>query len=192
MHQGWQAHLSHWNRKDDIWLFGYGSLIWKPGFAPAEQRPAQVFGWHRSLQMWSRTNRGTPDCPGLVLALLQGGSCRGMALRVRSTDVPAVLDDLWEREMRNAVYTPRWLHCRTAQGPLNGLAFTLPRSSPYFTGPLSDNTYRHIFAHAKGRYGTTADYVRETSTALQTMGIRDQALEALHKRYASSTAQLHT
>ncbi len=157
---------------------------------PAEQRRAQVFGWHRSLQMWSRTNRGSPDCPGLVLALLQGGSCRGMALRVRRADVPAVLDDLWEREMRNAVYTPRWLRCLTSYAPLQALAFTLPRSSPYFTGPLSDSTYRHIFAHAKGRYGTTADYVRETSLALQTMGIRDRALEALHQRYASCTAQL--
>ena len=71
-----------WGGQNDLWVFGYASLIWRPEFEFAEQRPAQVRGYHRALKMWSRVNRGTPERPGLVFALLTGGSCKGMAYRV--------------------------------------------------------------------------------------------------------------
>ena len=163
----------------DLWLFAYGSLIWKTEFPVTERRPARVHGHHRALQMWSRVNRGTPERPGLVLALISGGSCRGMALRVPAADVPETLPLLWHREMPNPVYDPKWLPCDTPQGPVTALSFTLSRRSPNYTGLLSDERYREIFAHSRGRYGTTLDYTRKTCEHLRELGIYDAELERL-------------
>lgn len=163
----------------DLWLFAYGSLIWKAEFEVLEKRPAKVHGHHRALKMWSRVNRGTPDRPGLVFALLSGGSCRGVVLRVASATVPEMLPRLWEREMPNPVYDPKWLRCLTPDGPICALGFTLSRHSPNYTGDLDHEEYRTIFAHARGRYGTTLEYARQTHEQLQALGIRDRALEAL-------------
>lgn len=165
-----------WGGRDDLWVFGYASLIWRPGFDPAEHRHARVQGWHRALRMWSRINRGTPEQPGLVFALLPGGSCHGLALRIPCRQVDNVLPQLWEREMPGCVYDPRWLPCATAQGTVSALAFTLSRRSPSFTGELSAEQYRHIFRHARGRYGTTLDYARQTLDSLRAHGIEDHAL----------------
>jgi cation transport protein ChaC len=162
-----------------LWIFAYASLIWRPEFEVKEQHLTKVQGWHRALKMWSRLNRGTPECPGLVFALLSGGSCQGMVFRTPASDVKQTIEKLWVREMPNRVYTPRWLQCPTPQGTVNALAFTLPRSSPSFTGDLSPSQYRHIFQHAKGRYGTTLDYAQETLNSLKHHGIQDKALAAL-------------
>lgn len=163
----------------DLWLFAYGSLIWKTEFPVAERRLAKVHGYHRALKMWSRINRGTPERPGLVFALLPGGSCQGMLLRVPAPEVPDMLPRLWDREMPNPVYDPRWLRCHTATGPVKGLAFTLSKRSPSFTGELQPHELQHIFHHARGRYGTTLDYARQTMEQLQALGIHDRALERL-------------
>ena len=171
--------LAQWNPHQDLWLFGYGSLIWRPDFDYAEQRPAKVHGWHRALKMWSRVNRGTPECPGLVFALLTGGSCRGMVFRIERQRVPDIMPGLWAREMVNAVYDPRWLDCQTQQGTVSALAFTLSRRSPNHTGVLPDAEYTRIFAQARGRYGTTHDYARATHEGLVKMGIHDRALARL-------------
>ena len=111
----------------DAWIFGYASLIWRPEFDSVEDRPATVYGWHRSLAMRSRVNRGTPECPGLVFALVQGGSCRGRAYRIEGARVEGELRRLWDREMPNGIYDPKWLPCRTPQGVVRALAFTLDR-----------------------------------------------------------------
>ncbi len=171
--------LAQWGGHADLWLFGYASLIWRPDFEFEERRAAHVPGWHRALKMWSRINRGTPECPGLVFGLLSGGSCHGMVFRIRRQQVPDVLASLWEREMPNGVYDPRWLPCRTAHGPVSALAFTLSRRSPNYTGTLSPAQYREIFAQARGRYGTTHDYARMTFESLREHGIHDRALERL-------------
>jgi len=171
--------LQEWGGRRDLWVFGYGSLIWRPEFEYAEQRLARVHGWHRALKMWSRVNRGSPEQPGLVLGLLSGGSCRGMAFRIRRADVPGVLTRLWEREMPTGVYDPRWLACQTEAGAVTALAFTLSRRSPNHTGTLSEQDYRRIFALACGRYGTTLDYAVRTMEQLQALDIRDRHLERL-------------
>lgn len=171
--------LQQWGGHGDLWVFGYASLIWRPDFDYEERRPAHVRGWHRALKMWSRVNRGTPELPGLVFALLTGGSCHGMVFRVRQAQVREVLHTLWEREMPTGVYDPRWLRCETPHGPVAALAFTLSRRSPNYTGSLSPDQYRHIFSHARGRYGSTHDYARQTYDSLRTHGIRDKALEQL-------------
>jgi cation transport protein ChaC len=169
-----------WGGQDDLWVFAYASLIWRPDMEVAEQRLARVHGWHRALAMWSRINRGTPERPGLVFALLGGGSCQGLVLRVPRAHAHEALEMLWSREMPMKVYTPRWLTCHTPRGPVKALAFTLPKSSPSHTGKLSPSQYRDIFSHTEGgRFGNTLDYARQTQSALQALGIQDQALNAL-------------
>lgn len=178
--------LGAWGGKDDLWVFAYGSLIWNPEFEPVEVRQATVFGWHRALRMWSRINRGTPEQPGLVLALLSGGSCKGMALRLAAAAVPEVLPRLWAREMVTGVYDPLFVKAHTAEGTLRALTFTLSRQSPSFTGELSDDQLASIMQHSCGRYGTTRDYVEKTAACLRAAGLRDTELEALVRRHCST------
>ncbi len=176
--------LQQWGGRSDVWIFGYASLIWRPDFEYADRRPARVHGWHRALKMWSHVNRGTPERPGLVFAMLSGGSCQGMVFRVPQAQALAVLQTLWLREMPVAVYDPRWLPCHTPQGPVQALAFTLSRRSPHYTGTLADEQYRHIFTHSQGRYGSTHDYALDTYHGLRAVGIHDRALQRLLQRSA--------
>ena len=101
--------LRQWGGHEDLWVFGYGSLIWNPDFDYAERRPAKVHGWHRALKMWSRINRGTPERPGLVFGMLSGGSCQGVVFRIARQHGRVVLENLWKREMMAGVYDPKWL-----------------------------------------------------------------------------------
>lgn len=173
-----QRTASEWRASgDDLLLFAYGSLIWRPEFEYAEALPARVLGYHRVLRMRSRVNRGTVQEPGLVLALVSGGSCRGLVYRVPRAEGEAVLSRLWAREMPNGVYEPRWLSCSTPIGRLRALAFTLSRRSPNWTGPLHEPELLHILRHAQGRYGTTLDYLLRTVEGLRAHGIRDLELE---------------
>jgi cation transport protein ChaC len=178
-----QPMLAHarkaWGGHQDLWVFGYASLIWRPEFDADEQRPATVHGWHRALEMRSRVNRGTPECPGLVFALVPGGSCRGMAYRVDRRRADAELERLWAREMPTGVYDPKWLSCRTPQGPVHALAFTLSRRSPAHTGRLTDAQVLSVLRDAVGRYGSTRDYLLETASSLRGCGIRDRDIERL-------------
>jgi cation transport protein ChaC len=176
-----QKVLDEWGSHEDLWVFAYGSLIWRPDFEHAERRPALVHGWHRALKMWSRINRGTPERPGLVFGMLSGGCCRGMVYRIPKAIGAETLAMLWVREMKLAVYDPRWLTCHTPQGPVKALAFTLSRRSPSHTGELSEDEYRAIFAEAKGIYGTSLDYAHRTHEELKRHDIRDRHLEKLLK-----------
>ena len=171
--------LAEWGGRGDLWLFGYASLIWRPDFDYRERQLARVHGWHRALKMWSRINRGTPEQPGLVFALLPGGSCQGVVFRIARERAASTLETLWAREMPLAVYDPRWLNCHTPRGPVSALAFTLSHRSPSYTGELDAAQYRHIFSHAHGRYGSTYDYARQTYDSLKAHGIEDRALRHL-------------
>lgn len=174
-----QATRRQWGGKQDLWIFAYASLIWRPEFEPVEQRWARVHGYHRALKMWSRINRGTPERPGLVFALLQGGSCRGVAYRISRDQADETLERLWQREMLTGVYDPRWLPCLTDQGPVRALAFTLSRHSPNYTGELPASELRRIFRQASGRYGSTLDYARRTYECLRQAGIHDALLHRM-------------
>ena len=179
--------LAEWRAQGaqpDLWVFGYASLVWRPEFKAAEQRLARVNGYHRCLKMWSRINRGTTERPGLVFALMAGGSCQGVALRLPHAEVEAMMPALWAREMPNPVYDPKWVLCETAQGRVRALTFTLSRRSPSFTGTLSPEQYQAIFAHSTGRYGTTLDYAQQTLSGLQAHGINDRALARLLRQNA--------
>lgn len=182
--------LAQWRAlgpRPDLWVFGYASLVWRPEFTAAEQRLARVPGYHRCLKMWSRVNRGTYDRPGLVFALMAGGSCQGVALRLPFEEVEAMMPTLWAREMPNPVYDPKWVACATAEGPVRALAFTLSRHSPNYTGALSPDQYRDIFTHSVGRYGSTLDYAQQTLDGLRAHGIEDRALAQLLRKSAPAT-----
>ncbi len=179
--------LRSWGGRGDFWVFGYASLIWRPEFDSVEDRPATVFGWHRALVMRSRVNRGTPECPGLVFALVAGGCCRGRAYRIEQRHVEVELRRLWAREMPTGVYDPKWLRCRTPLGGVDGLAFTLSRRSPSHVGPISEAEMVEILRTATGRYGTTLSYLVETAASLRNCGIHDRDIErlvALARRHA--------
>ncbi len=180
------AALARWGGEQDLWLFGYASLIWKPEFDYAQRLDARIHGWHRALCMWSRVYRGTPECPGLVFGLLSGGSCHGQAFRVPAARGKQVLTQVWHREMVSDVYVPRWVTCQTAAGRVQALAFTLPRDSPQYTGQLSDAQYADVFSNAKGRFGSTLDYASQTYQSLLTQGIDDRALKRLLRLVADS------
>jgi cation transport protein ChaC len=176
-----------WHGHAERWVFGYASLIWRPEFDAAEHRPALVHGWHRALRMRSRVNRGTPEQPGLVFALLPGGACRGVVYRLRAESAEQELDRLWAREMPTGVYDPKLLPCRTARGPVLALAFTLSRRSDACLARLPDADMLHILRHARGRYGSTLEYLCETAAALRERGVRDREVErlvALARRHA--------
>lgn len=169
--------LARLHATQDLWVFGYASLIWRPEFDACEQRLARVHGHHRALRMTSRVNRGTPQQPGLVFALVSGGSCQGMAYRVERSRADAELRRLWDREMPSGVYDPKWLQCQTPQGPVSALAFTLSRRSPNYTGEIDEDTLVRILRNSKGRFGSTLDYLVETARCLHRHGIRDHAVE---------------
>lgn len=175
--------MRRWDRRSDLWLFGYGSLIWNPGMPAAETVRAHVRGYHRGLYLWSRVNRGTPEQPGLVLALDRGGSCTGMAFRLAGEGAAPHLQALWQREMPMGSYRPAWLPCWLADGRrVEALAFVMRRDVPTYTGKLSDEIIKTVLGCAQGRYGTTLDYVCRTVAALRESGMPDRALEALLER----------
>jgi cation transport protein ChaC len=123
-----ESTLRDWDRTSDLWLFGYGSLIWNPGLPTVEALRSKVHGYHRGLYLWSRVNRGTPEQPGLVLALDRGGSCTGMAFRLAAEGSMPHLEALWRREMPMGSYRPAWLPCVLALdrgGSCTGMAFRL-------------------------------------------------------------------
>ncbi|MCW7539193.1 gamma-glutamylcyclotransferase [Aquabacterium sp. A7-Y] len=171
-----QQTLAGWDPGQDLWVFGYASLIWNPEVEHSERRLARVLGYHRALKMWSRINRGSPLSPGLVFALMSGGSCKGVVLRVPRARAREELNRLWQREMPTGVYDPKWLNCQTVEGPVQALGFTLSRHSPNFTGVLDQQQLVEILREARGRYGTTLDYVLRTDTCLREHGIRDRAV----------------
>lgn len=182
------ASLAHWNGRDDLWVYGYGSLIWRPEFDFAENRPALLRGYHRSLCLWSRVNRGTPERPGLVFGLDAGGSCRGMVYRIPAADVPHTLAALWKREMPSGAYLPKWLNCATAPGDVQALAFVMDRSKDAYVRGLTHEQLIAIVRDAHGSYGSCTEYVLETAQALADAGIHDRRLDALVRELKALSA----
>jgi cation transport protein ChaC len=167
------------NSDEAVWVFGYGSLIWNPLMRFAERRLAKVRGYHRGFYLWSKINRGSPDRPGLVLALDRGGSCCGVAYRLHADHVMEEFKLLWRREMLAAAYLPRWVDAHTDSGTVNAITFVIDRATPGYTGRLSDEDIVTTALGAHGHYGSCADYLLQTATSLEQHGISDQRMRRL-------------
>jgi cation transport protein ChaC len=174
--------LAEHARGEEIWVFGYGSLMWNPGFEWDKKKVATVYGYHRSFCLWSRINRGTPESPGLVLTLEQGGSCRGLAFRLAKRHDRDELSRLWTREMSMGSYRPRWLECRSGGESFEALAFVVNRRCTGYAGKLPLETMVHTIATAHGKYGPCCEYLFRTESALHEHGIRDERVKLLAER----------
>ena len=170
------------------WVFGYGSLIWRPGFPFLCSQTGLLKGAHRSLCIFSHRHRGTVHQPGLVFGLVRGGSCRGMAFEVAAADWPAVRDYLREREQDTAVYREAVRPVRLRDGRIvSALAFLVDEKHPQFAGRLSANEQVRMVRMGHGESGANIDYVVNTVAHLQALGIRDRQLEELVELLAPET-----
>lgn len=169
---------------EPVWVFGYGSLVWNPLMDYAERRPARVHGYHRGFYIWSKVNRGSPEVPGLVLALDSGGCCRGVVYRLHGKSLAEDLWLLWRREMVAGTYMPRWVNAETGAGRVRAIAFVVNRTRPGYTGRLSDEQIVAIAARAVGHYGSCADYLLQTAASLDAQGIGDPRLNRLARMLA--------
>ena len=164
----------------DFWVFGYGSLIWRPGFAHNEARPAMLHGFHRRFCVYSHRYRGTPDCPGLVLGLARGGSCRGLAYQVPAAEGEAVMDYLYEREMVLGVYDPAWLKLTLDDGAqVRAAGFVVDPSHQQYAGRLSYDEMARLILQGEGKGGTCMEYLRNTVQHLEALDMHDRALHRL-------------
>jgi cation transport protein ChaC len=166
----------------DLWVFGYGSLMWRPGFDFIAQVPARLIGEHRALCVYSFDHRGTPEKPGLVLGLDRGGACRGIAFRVAAARRDATIAYLREREQTTHVYREVmrsvWLH-NEAREHVSALAYVVDRGHVQYAGRLSLSDQLRFVRQGHGRSGANRDYVLSTVKAIEAEGFRDEQLHRL-------------
>lgn len=162
-----------------LWVFGYGSLMWNPGFPYETVEPALLYGYHRRFCIYSYHYRGTPEEPGLVLGLDRGGSCRGLAFRVAPANVHETLAYLWDREMISAVYRPAYLPVRLAGGQVHACTFVAQRHHEQYCRQTALEAAAQVIRHSCGRNGRNCEYLFNTVLHLDELGIRDTPLHRL-------------
>ena len=164
----------------DLWVFGYGSLMWRPGFPFLERRHALLRGYHRALCVFSHVHRGTPERPGLVLGLDRGGSCHGVAFRVGAADVTETVAYLRAREQVTGVYLERRVPVQLAGADaVEALAYVVDRGHEQYAGRLPDDELLRLVRQGRGLSGANPDYVRSTHDHLTEMGVLDPLLRRL-------------
>lgn len=167
----------------DLWVFGYGSLMWRPGFIYRERQCALVRGYHRSLCVYSHVHRGTRDRPGLVFGLDRGGSCKGLAFRVAPENAAATIGYLRQREQVTLVYRETRLRARLVDGrEVVALCYVADRSHPQYAGRLEPSEQARLVAQGVGVSGGNSDYIKATHAHFIELAIRDQRLEWLSRR----------
>jgi cation transport protein ChaC len=163
-----------------IWVFGYGSLMWNPGFPVQERRVATLAGYHRALCVYSHFHRGTPEAPGLVLGLDRGGACRGVAFRVAAPDVMETVAYLRAREQVTSVYLERQVMIRPdGHAPVTALTYVVDRAHRQYAGRLADDELLRLVRGARGQSGRNPDYVTATQAHLVDLGVHDAVLARL-------------
>ena len=163
----------------DFWVFGYGSLIYNPIIDHSQRAIASVYGYHRRFCLWTKIGRGSPGCPGLVLSLDRGGSCKGVAFRLKPQNAISELDLLWRREMMTMAYQPRLMTLHTNIGLKRGLAFVANPARPAYAPPMPFESTVEVVANASGFNGLCREYLYDTVRGMQACGIRDHQLEKL-------------
>ncbi|MFC0410763.1 gamma-glutamylcyclotransferase [Roseomonas elaeocarpi] len=164
-----------------LYVFAYGSLIWKPGFATEAEHAALLRGYHRHFCVRSTRYRGTPERPGLVLGLDRGGSCRGVALQVAAEQAEPVMRYLTEREMSGGSYRQMRLRVRLLdQGrDVRAVSYVVDRRAASYCGVLTPETVAAAIAGSAGGMGSNRDYLLNTLSQLRARGVRDLGLERL-------------
>jgi glutathione-specific gamma-glutamylcyclotransferase len=176
--------------EDELWVFGYGSLMWRPGFPFLERRHAHLHGYHRSLCVFSHVHRGTPKRPGLVLGLDRGGRCHGVAFRVAAGEAEETLAYLRAREQVTLVYRERRLPVRLDDGrAVAAVAYIVDRKHPQYAGRLPTPELIRFVAQGVGVSGANPDYIRSTHAHLAEMGVHDPMLAEVVAAFAPERAR---
>ena len=165
----------------DLWIFGYGSVMWRPGFDYEERRTARLHGYHRSLCVWSWVHRGTEDSPGLVLGLDAGGSCNGIAYRVRESEKHDAADYLYRRELVTDGYEAMLHPVHFEGSPVTALCFRANRGHPQYAGKLDHRHAADVVRRSAGVSGANPEYVASAVEQLRAMGINDRALGTINE-----------
>jgi cation transport protein ChaC len=177
---------------EDLWVFGYGSLMWRPGFDFLERAPARLIGLHRALCVYSFVHRGTPERPGLVLGLDRGGMCRGIAFRVAAAARAKTIAYLRAREQVTTVYLETWRRVELeeqARRQVRALSFIVDRSHVQYAGRLTLAECVHHVRQGHGSSGANRDYVLETVQALEALGYRETELHLIAERLNSGISR---
>ena len=165
----------------EIWLFGYGSLMWNPCIHYLDRQPGLLHGYHRSFCLRAPTGRGSPERPGLMLALKNGGSCRGIAYRIDPEIADHELSIVWNREMVSGAYRPRCLKLITPLGERRAIVFTANRQHPRFVSHIELAEAAAMIAQAEGWLGTCAEYLFSTVEHLDELGVGDGPMHELKR-----------
>jgi len=174
-----------------VWLFGYGSLMWNPAFSYVERRKGTLRGWHRQFCMWMRLGRGTPEQPGLTLALDRGGTTHGVAFRLAQSEERAELLLVWRREMFRDAYRARWVTLATGEGPVRAITLVVNREHDEYAAGLGEDEIVEHLATARGPLGSSAEYLFETLAHLEGLGLRDRRLERVHRSVVERPRDRH-
>ncbi|MDC1427153.1 gamma-glutamylcyclotransferase [Rhodospirillaceae bacterium] len=165
----------------DVWIFGYGSLIWNPAIHFERKDIMTIYGFHRKFCLKTYLGRGNKEAPGLVLGLDHGGSCRGIAFKIPAKIAAHELEIIWRREMLSGSYIPRWLNGKINGISVKALGFVVNKQEDRYVGDLTDVETATLISKASGFLGTCADYLINTSEHLEDLGIPDKKLSHLVK-----------
>jgi len=174
-----RAMISALPAHEDVWLFGYGSLIWNPAFEYDERVVGTVHGYHRYFCFWTTMGRGSPEHPGMMLALEPGGSCKGVAFRIRRERAYEELRSVFLREMMTGSYHCRWANVQNGDRRIRAITFVANHESHNYAGKLPMEKVAYYVAHAEGRIGRSRDYLRYTVRHMRALGIEDSGLNRL-------------
>ncbi len=173
--------------QDDFWVFGYGSLMWQPGFEHLEVRHALLRGYHRAFCVYSHHYRGTPGRPGLVLGLDRGGACRGLAFRVAAANAADVMTYLDERELIGYAYLAKSVPVEAGEARVSAYTYVADPRHRYYAGKLGIDRSAELIMNAEGLNGLNRDYLINTLRKLESMGFVDKSLHALLVRIERMT-----
>lgn len=174
--------MTHYVPGTDLWIFGYGSLMWNPAIHVDESLPGRVDGLRRSFCMRLMFGRGMPDNPGLMLCLVPGGSCHGIAHRITPDHVESESKILWMREMLSGAYIPTWVDIDLGKQRVRGVTFVINTDHPRYLPDLDLDEKARRIAKAEGHLGTNRDYLFRTVAALEGAGVNDAYIDDIHAR----------
>lgn len=166
----------------DIWIFAYGSLMWDPAFYFEEVRLAKTSLYQRRFCLVTEMGRGSPEHPGLMAALDHGGSCEGLAFRIRSSEVVKETSVIWRREMISYGYVPIFLQLETDEGPVEGLSFLVDHNGGRYAKPMHVDEAAKMIARGEGLLGTNIEYLHNLANQLELLGLHDEVFVELYDR----------